>query len=174
MRNKAYILFLLILIVGCSTQQTDLNRPLDSLDPPRGYMNETFLKISYALGILDLIDTEPKVPEDIIEYKDIEYKNIDSLSLQLDIYRRKDLTAPAPVLIFIHGGAWRSGKRQDYLRYLIDYAEKGYVTATLSYRLVKQATFPAAVQDANCGVKWIKKHAAEYGIDADRIRKTLR
>jgi acetyl esterase/lipase len=155
-----------LLISSCSTKSTDPNRPMA---PPKGYMNETFLKISYGLGILDLIDTEPDVPEEIVEIKNIEYKYIDSLSLQLDIYKRKDLVEPAPVLIFIHGGAWRSGKRSDYLPYLIDYAKKGYVTATISYRLVKQAPFPAAVQDVNCGVKWIKSHAVEYGIDPERV-----
>jgi acetyl esterase/lipase len=132
-------------------------------------MNETFLKMAYGLGMLDLIETEPEVPEEILEIKNIEYKNIDSISLQLDLYKRRDLNELAPVLIFIHGGAWRTGKRADYLPYLIDYAKKGYVTATISYRLVKQATFPAAVQDVSCGVKWIKAHAAEYGIDPERI-----
>jgi acetyl esterase/lipase len=119
--------------------------------------------------MLDLIETNPEVPDDILELKDIEYKNIDSISLQLDIYKRKDLKAPAPVMIFIHGGAWRTGKRADYLPYLLDYANKGYVTVTVSYRLVKQAIFPAAVQDVNCAVKWVKTHAEAYGIDPGRI-----
>lgn len=166
MKKLLLFVFLYLSIVGCSTKSADPNRPLS---PPKGYMNETFLKISYGLGLLDLMDTEPAIPEEIEEIKNIEYKFIDSLSLQLDIYKRRDLSEPAPVLIFIHGGAWRSGKRSDYLRYLIDYAKKGYVTATISYRLVKQAPFPAAVQDVNCGVKWIKSHAAEYGIDPERM-----
>lgn len=166
MKRNLLVLFVYLLISGCSTKSTDPNRPLE---PPGGYMNETFLKMAYGLGMLDLIETEPEVPEEILEIKNIEYKNIDSISLQLDLYKRRDLNELAPVLIFIHGGAWRTGKRADYLPYLIDYAKKGYVTATISYRLVKQATFPAAVQDVSCGVKWIKAHAAEYGIDPERI-----
>lgn len=165
---KKIIVFSLMLLAfyGCNNNSSDPNRPLP---PPKGYMNETFLKISYGLGMLDLVDTEPKVPDNIIEFKDIEYKFIDSTSLQLDIYKRKDLREPAPVMIFIHGGAWRSGKRSDYLPYLIDYAQKGYVTAALSYRLVKQAVFPAAVQDVSCGVKWIKNHAEEFGINPNKV-----
>jgi len=166
MKDRILILFLLILIAGCSKKITDPNRPLPA---PKGYMNETFLKIAYGLGMLDLIDTEPKIPDNILEIKNIEYKKIDTLSLQLDIYKLKELSEPAPVMIFIHGGAWRSGKRSDYLPYLIDYAKKGFVTVTVSYRLVKQAIFPAAVQDVNCAVKWIKSHAGEYGIDPDRV-----
>ena len=151
---------------GCSPKSSDPNRPLAA---PRGFMNETFLKISYGLGMLDLIETEPEVPESIEVFENIEYKFVDSTSLQLDIYRLKNLETPAPVMIFIHGGAWRTGKRSDYKPYLIDYAQKGYVTATVSYRLVKQAIFPAAVQDVNCAVKWIKAHASEYGIDAEKV-----
>jgi acetyl esterase/lipase len=162
----AFLIVVFLFIIGCSTKITDSNRPLKA---PSGYMNETFLKISYGLGMLDLIDTEPDVPDEIQEIKDIEYKNIDSLSLQLDIYKLKDLDEPAPVMIFIHGGAWRTGKRSDYLPYLIDYAKKGFVTITVSYRLVKQATFPAAVQDVNCAVKFIKNHAGEYGINPDKV-----
>ena len=166
MKNPAYAFVLFVLVISCNTKSTNPNRPLS---PPKGYMNETFLKISYALGILDLIEKEPAVPGDILEIKNIEYKNIDSLSLQLDIYKRKDLSKPASAMIFIHGGAWRTGKRSDYLPYLIDYAKKGFVTVTVSYRLVKQAVFPAAVQDVNCAVKWIKTNAAEYGIDPEKM-----
>lgn len=159
-------LFLLLFLSSCNTKTVDANRPLEA---PSGYMNETFLKISYGLGLLDLIDTEPAVPEDIQEIKNIEYKNIDSISLQLDLYKLKNLQSPAPVMIFIHGGAWKKGKRGDYLPYLIDYAKKGFITVTVSYRLVKQAIFPAALQDVNCAVQWVHDHVAEYGGDPEKL-----
>ncbi len=157
---------MLHVLFSCNSQSPDDNRPLKA---PKGYWNETFLKISYGLGMLDLINTEPEIPSDIMEIKDIEYKKVDTLSLQLDLYKQKDLHTPAPVLIFIHGGAWRSGKRADYLPYLIDYAKKGYITLTISYRLVKVAPFPAAIQDVNCAIKWVKKYGSDYGIDATKI-----
>lgn len=162
----AFVIVVFLLAIGCNTKIPDVNRPYKA---PSGYMNETFVKISYGLGMLDLIDTEPAVPNDILEIKNIEYKNIDSISLQLDLYKLKNLQSPTPVMIFIHGGAWRKGKRADYLPYLIDYAKKGFVTITVSYRLVKKSTFPAAVQDVNCAVHWIRKHAGEYGIDPDNM-----
>ncbi|WP_291371834.1 alpha/beta hydrolase [Cyclobacterium sp.] len=154
------------LAVACQRASTDPDRPLQA---PRGYLNETLLNIAYGLGNLDLIESTPEVPENLEAFKDIPYKTINGQELQLDIYRKKGLREPAPTLIFVHGGAWKKGKRQDYLPYLIDYAEKGYVTATLSYRLSGVATFPAAAQDVNCGIKWIKQHAEDYGIDPDRL-----
>ena len=105
----------------------------------------------------------------IEEIKNIEYKNVDSISLQLDLYKLKNLQSPAPVMVFIHGGSWRSGKRSDYLPYLIDYAKKGYLTVTVSYRLIKQDIFPAAVQDVACALEWVHHHIAEYGGDPERI-----
>ncbi|MBS3776129.1 MAG: alpha/beta hydrolase [Bacteroidales bacterium] len=138
-------------------------------EAPKGYRSEFFLKAAYALGRLDLIDMEPAIPEELKVYSDIEYKQVDSLSLKLDIYRLKKLADPVPVVIFIHGGSWKSGKRSDYLPYLVDYAMKGYVTLTVSYRLSKVALFPAAVQDVFCAIQWIRTHAGEYGIDPGRI-----
>lgn len=166
MMKSLVVLFSLVFLMGCSTAPKDPDRPLKA---PKGYMNETLLNIAYGLGMLDLIDSEPPVPDDIEAMKDITYKRIDEVDLQLDIYRQKGLKTPAPTLVFIHGGAWKKGKRQDYLPYLIDYAKKGYVTVTVSYRLSNVAKFPAAAQDVNCGIKWIKQHAADYGIDPDRM-----
>lgn len=164
-----YILILsiaFITLLGCGNQSTDPDRPVK---PPKGFMNEILLKAAYGLGMLDLIEGDPVVPENIEQFKDIEYKQIGDISLQLDIYKAKDLKTPAPTMIFIHGGAWRKGKRSDYLPYLLDYAKKGYITATVSYRLVKQAPYPAAAQDVSCGIKWIKANAEQFGIDTSRI-----
>ena len=138
-------------------------------EAPKGYRSEFFLKAAYALGRIDLIDMEPDIPPELEVHRDIEYKKVDSHSLKLDIYRLKKLADPVPVVIFIHGGSWKSGKRSDYLPYLIDYALKGYVTVTVSYRLSRVALFPAAVQDVFCAVRWVKDHAGEYGIDPGRV-----
>jgi acetyl esterase/lipase len=137
--------------------------------PPRGFLNETLLKASYAAGLLDLIDTEPAVPEELQVIEGIEYKAVGDISLKLDIYKLKNLKEKAPVIIFIHGGSWSKGKRSDYRRYLIDYALKGYVTATVSYRLVKVAKYPAAVEDVKSAISWITDNGGEYGIDTCRI-----
>ena len=86
--------------------------------PPMGYYFTPPLYAAIWLGIEKLADLEPEIPENIEEIKDIEYKNINGKSLQLDIYRPKKLDKPAPLLVFIHGGSWKSGKRSDYLVYL--------------------------------------------------------
>lgn len=159
-----------VLIVTLLSSCVSTPRNGRDLKAPAGYWNETFVKAAYVLGTLKLIDRNPAVPDHIQVAENQIYKTIDSLDLALDIYRKKgEDEGLKPALVFIHGGAWKSGKRSDYLPYLIDYAEKGYVTVTVSYRLSRVATFPAAVQDVNCAVRWIKAHAEQFGIDPDRV-----
>jgi len=160
------VLFILLVFSSC-TQKDQKNE--QQLKAPHGYMNETFMKVAYALGFLDLIETDPEVPDNIEVFKDIVYKQVDSILLKLDIYKRKDLNETTPVLIFVHGGAWTKGKRSDYLPYLLDYAKKGYVTVTISYRLSQVALFPAAVLDVKCALRWVRAHAEDYLINPDKM-----
>ncbi|MBN2631992.1 MAG: alpha/beta hydrolase, partial [Bacteroidales bacterium] len=90
-------------------------------------------------------------------------------SIQLDIYRPKNIVHPAPLLVFIHGGSWKSGKRSDYLVYLVDFAKRGYVTATVSYRLLKDRPYPACVEDISDALSWFYNNGENYGYDPDRI-----
>ncbi len=94
-------------------------------EKPDGYFSNLTLKISYALGRLKLIETDFPLPESIKEYKDITYKTIENTNLKLDIYHQKKISEATPLIIFIHGGAWKKGDKHDYWPYLIPYAEKG-------------------------------------------------
>jgi len=169
MGRRAYlsgILLFFLLVQACSQELHTEARPLKA---PRGFRGEGMLKAALALRLVKLVDTEPAVPGNIKVEKDIVYRQVDSISLRLDIYRRKDLDRDAPGLIFIHGGGWSKGKRSDYLPYLLDYAQKGYVTITVSYRLSGTAHFPAAVQDVQAAIQWVREHSAAHGIDPERI-----
>ena len=123
---------------------------------------------------LEIIERDVALPDGVVLEKDIEYGNAGGHSLQLDLYRPAKITKPVPALLFIHGGAWKSGKRQDYHFYTAAYAEKGYVVATATYRLVGQAPFPAAVQDCKCAVRWLRANAKKYNIDPAQNRSDRR
>ena len=136
---------------------------------PIGYHYEKLDYLAIGVGLEKLANLEPEIPAEIEEIKDIEYKNVNGKSLQLDIYKPKNLTEPAPLLVFVHGGGWKGGKRSDYLVYLLDYAKKGYITATVSYRLKKDSIYPACVQDVSDATHWLFSNAEKYGYDPDRI-----
>ena len=138
-------------------------------EPPPGYKSKLEVLAAYGIGKLEIIDRNVPLPDGVVLEKDIEYGNADGHPLQLDLYRSAKLTRPVPALLFIHGGAWKSGKRQDYHVYTAAYAKKGYVVATASYRLSGQAPYPAAVQDCKCAVRWLRANAKRYNIDPDKI-----
>jgi len=139
--------------------------------PPMGYYFETPIYLALYAGLEKMIDKEPAVPSSVQELKDIEYKNIDGKSLQIDMYIPKNLAKPAPLLVFIHGGAWAHGKRSDYLTYLIPFAQQGYITATVSYRLVNDSTntYPACAEDIRDAVQWFFQNGEKYGYNPDKI-----
>ncbi len=137
--------------------------------PPLGYYFETPTYLALYLGLEDMIDKEPAVPADVQEIKNIEYKNINGKSLQIDMYVPQHVVKPAPLLVFIHGGAWAHGKRSDYLTYLIPFAQQGYITATVSYRLIDDGIYPACAEDIRDAVQWFFQNGEKYGYDPDRI-----
>ncbi|MFA5132067.1 MAG: alpha/beta hydrolase [Candidatus Paceibacterota bacterium] len=139
-------------------------------DPPLGYHFVTPLYLAIDVGLETLINKTPEIPADIKEIKNIEYKNVNGQSLQLDMYiPQKKSIKLAPLLIFVHGGGWSGGKRSDYLVYLLSFAKKGYITATISYRLDADTPYPAAIEDVNDAVTWLSSHSETYGYDKNNI-----
>jgi len=74
-----------------------------------------------------------------------------------------------PVVVYIHGGAWRTGNRRSGMRYLLPLARAGYIGVSIDYRLSQQAHFPAQIFDAKAAVRWVRAHIADYGGDPQRI-----
>ena len=82
---------------------------------PIGYHFEALDYLALGVGLEKMVKREPEVPSSIQAVKDIEYKNINGKSLRLDIYRPRHIKSSVPLLVFIHGGAWKSGKRRLYV-----------------------------------------------------------
>ncbi len=162
------ILFLLVAFIVLML----VPRTWSALNPkkaPMGYYFETPTLLALVSRLEPIINKTPAVPDNVVETKNIEYKNINGKSLQLDIYQPKGLTKPAPLLVFIHGGGWRGGDRADYLVYLTHFASLGYVTATVSYRFLKVAPYPACVEDILDAVNFFYQNGEKYNYDPDRI-----
>jgi acetyl esterase/lipase len=87
---------------------------------------------------------------------------------RLDVYRPKGAVKP-PVIVFIYGGSWSSGKRQDYAFIANIFAARGYLTVVPDYRLVPDVRFPAFVEDGAAAVAWAAKNATTYGANPKQI-----
>ena len=86
---------------------------------------------------------------------------------RLDIYRSR-LAPPgqAPVMVYIHGGAWMIGeKREQGKPMMYELVARGWVCVAINYRLSPKATWPDHIVDAKRAVAWVKEHIAEYGGD---------
>lgn len=86
---------------------------------------------------------------------------------------RLDAWLPAgerlPAVILVHGGGWKAGYRSEFAPMAVRLAQQGYAALTISYRLSGEARYPAAVQDVQQAVRWVRAHAAELHIDPRRI-----
>jgi acetyl esterase/lipase len=87
----------------------------------------------------------------------------------LDVYTRADVPSKG-VLIFVHGGYWDTGSKNDYPFVADSFTELGYTTVAVGYRLVPTVTFPAYVEeDVALAVKWTVDNIAQYGGNAEKI-----
>lgn len=76
---------------------------------------------------------------------------------------------PCPVVVFIHGGGWRSGTPYVFTWHAYQLAEQGFAALSIRYRLSQQAPFPACLEDAKCAIRWVRAHADQFGFDPERI-----
>ncbi len=172
MRFLKKVLYALLLAMLTLVFLMLVPRMWSSLHPkkaPMGYYFYVPTIVAAYTGLESLINKTPAVPENVEAIKNVEYKNLNGRSLQLDIYRPKEMTKPAPLLVFIHGGGWRGGDRADYLVYLTHFAKLGYVTATVSYRFLKEAPYPACVDDIKDAVHFLFQNSGKYNYDPARI-----
>jgi acetyl esterase/lipase len=104
--------------------------------------------------------------------RDLEYANPDDQHLQLNIARPKSASAVCPAILCIHGGGFRAGTREGNNALCVKLAERGYVAATVTYRLAPKYQFPAAVYDVKAAVRWLRANAQTYHIDPEKIGVT--
>ena len=136
---------------------------------PESYTAETtYAKLAPTYPFIRIASRT--VPPSVRAVTDVTYTRRGAHDLKLDLYLPANgSTAPHPAIVFVHGGGWRAGVRANFAPMAIRMAERGYVAATISYRLSPEAPYPAAVNDAKAAVRWVRTHAAEYGIDPGRI-----
>ncbi len=109
-----------------------------------------------------------KVPDSVVLERDIDYANAHGARLQMDVARPRG-DGPFPTIVMIHGGGFRGGNRQSYVPMAVRLAERGFVAATITYRLSPKYQFPAPVFDTKSAVRFLRANAGRFHIDADNI-----
>lgn len=97
--------------------------------------------------------------------EDIEYAQADGVSLKLDLHLPK--AAHPPVIVYVHGGAWRAGSKADVpIAGLVD---RGFAIASVDYRLSTQARFPAQIYDLKAAIRFLRAQAVPLNLDMRHI-----
>jgi acetyl esterase/lipase len=100
---------------------------------------------------------------------DIPYANL-SPAQMLDIYWPLGGVGPFPVILAIHGGAFKFGDKRDrQLEPMLAGLARGYAVVSVNYRMSGEAIFPALVQDVFAAIRWVRAHATQYHFDAAKI-----
>lgn len=105
-------------------------------------------------------------PADYRRLDAIPYANVDSGPLLLDLYLPHGADR-APLIVWVHGGAWRRGSRSSMP--LTDLVRSGFAIASVDYRLSPVAKFPAQIHDCKAAIRFLRAHATQYGLKTDRI-----
>ncbi len=112
-------------------------------------------------------------PTDRIEVtSNLDYVGAGNPRQMLDLILPKARTdgKKLPLIVFIHGGGWRTGSKEGGIRRLAPFVESGnYVGATLNYRLSGESCWPAQIHDCKAAIRYLRANAGKYGIDPDKI-----
>ena len=102
------------------------------------------------------------------ELYDLAYVTDGHQRQRLDLFLPGDAADPAhPLIVWIHGGGWEGGDKGNSPAR--EFVPRGYAVASLNYRFSREAVFPAQIEDCKAAIRWLRAHASQYGLDANRI-----
>lgn len=117
--------------------------------------------------------TRPELPRGVVAHADLLYRAAGGRKVRLDLYLPNRPAPPGgwPAVVAIHGGGWRGGSKELVRPMATELAQHGYAVAAIDYRLSKPGSpsWPDNFEDVRESVRWLRQHASDYGVDADRI-----
>ena len=111
----------------------------------------------------------PRLPAGVLVARNLEYGRAGAKILHLDLYYPERSEKPVPLLVWVHGGAWRTGTKEGDVVPMLPLADGGYAIASVEYRLSQEAVFPAQIYDCKAAVRWLRANASKYNLDPARF-----
>ena len=112
------------------------------------------------------------LPEGIKSVLNLPYAQTDNPRQTLDLFLPEKRTEGAflPIIVYIHGGGWKNGRKESGMRKFAPYLATGsFAAASINYRLSGESIWPAQIHDCKAAIRWLKGNAKEYGFDATRM-----
>lgn len=116
---------------------------------------------------LDRFSRGPAIPPGTRVERDLPYVPGGHERQKLDLYLPPEAKGPLPVIVWIHGGAWLAGSKEQCPA--LPFVTKGYAVASINYRLSQHATFPAQIEDCKAAVRWLRANAKKYNLAPERF-----
>jgi acetyl esterase/lipase len=123
--------------------------------------------LAAAAEAADQAKRRPPLPPGTQVHRDLEYVAGGHARQKLDLYLPARSDRPLPVLVWVHGGAWLGGSKENCPA--VPLVARGYAVASINYRLSQHATFPAQIEDCKAAIRWLRAHAGKYHLDAGHI-----
>lgn len=102
--------------------------------------------------------------------RDLPYTANLSTPLKADLYLpTDDAEAGYPIVIVVHGGAWRAGDKWNISRFSLELAKTGIASLAINYRLAPEHRFPAQIDDLRDALCWVADNAVQYDLAPQRI-----
>lgn len=133
---------------------------------------------AHAKAISFWQDTVAHATQPLNVLTDLDYAGNDHSRQKLDlilpgsraVHRDDEDAPPLPLIVWIHGGAWKGGDKKSGHGWLSAYVKTGqFAGASIGYRLSGEAIWPAQIHDCKAAIRWLRGHAEEYSLDPDRI-----
>lgn len=106
-------------------------------------------------------------PVSATTHRDVEYARVGEHGLRLDLHLPAAAEKQAPVIVWVHGGAWSRGSKSE--NPLAPLVARGWAVASVDYRLTSVAPFPANVHDLKAAVRFLRARRADYNLATERI-----
>lgn len=101
--------------------------------------------------------------------RDLPYLHSGLTAHTLDVYRPLEREGSLPLVLYVHGGAFRSLSKDTHWIMGLAFARRGFVVANVNYRLAPEHRFPAGLEDVAEAFRFAVDHAAEWGADPRRV-----
>ncbi len=111
-----------------------------------------------------------KAPANVDVIRDVVFGKGGERDLTMHVVLPKEKSdKPLPAYVWIHGGGWQGGTKDGGVNQVAPMVMRGFVGATIEYRLTGEAAFPAQIEDCKCAIRYLRANAQKYNIDVDRI-----
>jgi acetyl esterase/lipase len=104
-----------------------------------------------------------------VTFPNLTYTRVGEAEVKLDFYQRKNQATPVPTVLFMHGGFWAVGQKENSVFALMPWFEMGWNVVNVEYRLAAVARAPGAVEDCRSALRYVRENAATYNVDVKRI-----